>query len=87
MYFSNDKEVLGIIAVQDMAKESSIRAIAQLKKDGYKLDMVTGDSENTAESIRKRLNIDEKYAQVLPHEKDKVVKELQNLGKKSCYGW
>lgn len=82
MYFSNDKEVLGIIAVQDMAKESSIRAIAQLKKDGYKLAMVTGDSENTAESIRKRLNIDEKYAQVLPHEKDKVVKELQNLSKK-----
>lgn len=44
--------------------------------------MLTGDNENTAEAIRAKLNIDEKFAEVLPQDKDKVVKRLQADGKK-----
>ena len=82
MYFSDSDKVLGLIAVQDQAKESSKIAIDLLKKDSYKITMLTGDNENTAEAIRAKLNIDEKFAEVLPQDKDKVVKRLQADGKK-----
>ena len=82
MYFANDKDVIGLIAAKDMAKDSSKIAIDILKKEGFEITMVTGDNEITAESIRKSLNIDKKFAQVLPQDKDKVVKTLQSEGKK-----
>ena len=81
MYFANDNQVIGLIAVQDQAKEDSRLAISELKSLGYKVVMITGDNEKTAESIRKSLNIDEKYAEVLPQDKEKVVRKLQNEGK------
>ena len=82
MYFSNDSEVIGLIAVQDKPKEDSKDAINSLKNMGYEVVMITGDNEKTAEAIRSNLGIDKKYAEVLPEDKDKVVKELQNSGKK-----
>lgn len=82
MYFANDKDVIGLIAAKDMAKDSSKIAIDILKKEGFEITMVTGDNEITAESIRKSLNIDKKFAQVLPQDKNKVVKTLQSEGKK-----
>lgn len=82
MYFANDKEVIGLIAAKDMAKYSSKIAIDILKKEGFEITMVTGDNEITAEAIRKSLNIDKKFAEVLPQDKDKVVKTLQTEGKK-----
>lgn len=82
MYFSDDKKVLGIIAVMDTPKPSSKLAIEELKKLSYEVIMLTGDNEKTAEAIRKKLSIDKKIAEVLPKDKDKVVKNLQDLGKK-----
>lgn len=82
MYFADDEKVIGIIAAKDMPKESSKIAINLLKKEDFEVTMVTGDNELTAESIRKSLNIDEKFAEVLPQDKDKVVKNLQDQGKK-----
>lgn len=82
MYFANENKVLGLIAVQDLAKDSSIKAIEKLKAMGYHIIMLTGDNEKTAEAIRKKLDIDEKYAEVLPQDKDKVVRKLQESGKK-----
>ncbi|MDU5149420.1 heavy metal translocating P-type ATPase [uncultured Anaerococcus sp.] len=81
MYFANKNQVIGLIAVQDQAKEDSKLAINELKSLGYKVIMITGDNEKTAESIRRNLNIDEKYAEVLPQDKEKVVRKLQNEGK------
>lgn len=81
MYFANENKVIGLIAVQDKAKEDSKLAINELKSLGYKAIMITGDNEKTAESIRKSLNIDEKYAEVLPQDKEKVVRKLQDEGK------
>lgn len=82
MYFANKLEVIGIIAAKDLAKNSSKHAIDTLKKEGFEVTMVTGDNEVTAESIRKNLNIDKKFAEVLPQDKDKVVRKLQTEGKK-----
>ena len=82
MYFADDEKVIGIIAAKDMPKESSKIAIKLLKNEDFEVTMVTGDNELTAESIRKSLSIDEKFAEVLPQDKDKVVKNLQNQGKK-----
>lgn len=82
MYFANEKEVIGIIAVQDRPKSLSKIAIDEMKKMGYEIRMITGDNEKTAESIRKSLNIDYKYAEVLPEDKEKEVKKLKNEGKK-----
>ena len=82
MYFADENKVLGLIAVQDLAKDSSIKAIEKLKAMGYNIIMLTGDNEKTAEAIRKKLAIDEKYAEVLPQDKDKVVRKLQESGKK-----
>ena len=82
MYFADENKVLGLIAVQDLAKDSSIKAIEKLKTMGYHIIMLTGDNEKTAEAIRKKLAIDEKYAEVLPQDKDKVVRKLQESGKK-----
>lgn len=82
MYFADDEKVIGIIAAKDMPKESSKIAINLLKKENFEVTMVTGDNELTAESIRKSLNIDEKFAEVLPQDKDMVVKNLQDQGKK-----
>lgn len=80
MYFANDKEVLGLIGVQDIEKIDSKDAIKNLRDMGYKIIMLTGDNEKTAEAIRKNLGIDEKYAELLPQNKEKVVRKLQNEG-------
>ncbi|MDU2583250.1 MAG: heavy metal translocating P-type ATPase [Anaerococcus hydrogenalis] len=82
MYFANEKEVIGIITVQDRPKSLSKIAIDEMKKMGYEIRMITGDNEKTAEAIRKSLNIDYKYAEVLPEDKEKEVKKLKNEGKK-----
>lgn len=82
MYFADEKKVIGIIAVQDKPKNSSKIAIDEMKKMGYEVRMITGDNEKTAEAIKNALNIDEKYAEVLPQDKEKEIKNLQKLGKK-----
>ena len=82
MYFADEKNVIGIIAVQDKPKNLSKIAIDEMKKTGYEVRMITGDNEKTAEAIKNALNIDEKYAEVLPQDKEKEIKNLQKLGKK-----
>lgn len=82
MYFADEKNVIGIIAVQDKPKNLSKIAIDEMKKMGYEVRMITGDNEKTAEAIKNALNIDEKYAEVLPQDKEKEIKTLQKLGKK-----
>lgn len=82
IFFSNEYEVIGLIAVQDKPKESSKKAIKYLKNLGYKVNMLTGDNEKTAEAIRVNLGIDKKFAEVLPQDKEKQVKILQMQNKK-----
>lgn len=82
LYFANSREVIGLIAVKDLPKENSKQAIDLLKEKGYEISMLTGDNEITAEAIRKELGIDKKYAQLLPQDKNKIIREIQESGKK-----
>ncbi|MCA9459015.1 MAG: copper-translocating P-type ATPase [Nanoarchaeota archaeon] len=83
MYFSTKKKILGIIAVADTIKETSIEAVKDLKNMGVQVFMITGDNQRTANAIAKKVGIDEKnvFAQVLPEDKSNHVKTLQEKGK------
>lgn len=82
MFFANDKEVLGIIAVADVVKPTSERAIKEFERMGIEVIMLTGDNKKTAEAIGKQIKVNRVIAEVLPHDKEKEVRKLQDLGKK-----
>ncbi len=82
LYFGNMDEVLGIIAVADVVKKNSREAIDTFKKMGIHVVMLTGDHKKTAEAIRKQLNIDEVIAEVLPQDKEREIRRIQESGHK-----
>ena len=69
-----------IIAVADTIKEDSAKAVEKLHQMGIKVAMITGDNEKTALAIAKQVGIDIVRADVLPSEKSKVIKDLQDQG-------
>jgi len=79
MFVSTDGRFAGFVAVSDPIKDSTAEAIEQLKKEGIKVVMVTGDNHKTAEAVAKKLGIDFE-ADVLPEKKAEVVKKLQAAG-------
>lgn len=79
--FTDEVQVLAIIAITDKIKESSQKAIEELHKDNIKVYMLTGDNQQTAKAVAEQMNIDEFQAGVLPAEKADFVKKLQNEGK------
>ena len=82
LYISYDGKLLGTIGLADHLRENAKDAITALKKLGVKnIIMLTGDTKEKAELISKDLGIDKVYASLLPNEKAKIVKELQDEGK------
>lgn len=81
MFFANTERVLGIIAVADLVKPSSREAIAQLHQLGLEVVMLTGDNRRTAEAIRKELQLEAVLAEVLPEDKEREIRRLQEQGK------
>ena len=80
LYFVRAGELLGCIAVADTVKPTSREAIAKLQDMGLRVLMVTGDNRATAEAIRAQVGVDEAIAQVLPQDKEAVVRKLQQEG-------
>ena len=81
IYFAKKGKFLGIIAVADTIKEDSISAIDTLKKMGIKVVMLTGDNKETANTIGKKVGIEDIISEVKPNEKEAVIKNLQQQGK------
>jgi Cu+-exporting ATPase len=79
MYIALGGKFAGLIAVADPIKDSTAEAIEQLKREGIKVVMVTGDNHATAEAVARKLGIDFE-ADVLPDKKAAVVKKLQGAG-------
>ena len=82
MYFANESEVLGIISVKDLPKESSKDAIKLLRDMGKKIIMLTGDNKKTAEAIADEIGVDQTLAGLLPQDKNKEIDKIQKSGKK-----
>lgn len=80
VFVAIDDRLAGIIGIADTVKTTTHEAIRQLHKDRIRLIMVSGDHRTTAEAIGKQLAIDDIRAEVLPEEKGKVVKALQDRG-------
>lgn len=81
MFVAIDNKHSGILGVTDPIKASTAEAIKLLHDEGLKVVMVTGDNKLTAESVARRLGIDDVMAEVLPEQKQEIIKRLQSEGK------
>ncbi len=86
LFFAKGNELLGIIAVADVIKEESPKAISELKNMGIRVVMLTGDNEKTAAAIGKQAGVDEVIASVLPDGKESVIRSLKEEGTVTMVG-
>ena len=81
LFFAEDTELLGVIAVADVVKSDSAHAIGQLRQMGKRVVLLTGDNQRTADAIAAQLEIDQVIAQVLPADKAARVAALREEGR------
>ena len=86
LFFSEDGKMLGMIAVADVIKEDSPRAVKELQNMGIRVVMLTGDNERTARAIGAQAGVDEVIAGVLPDGKEAVISRLKEKGKVAMVG-
>ena len=80
VFVANNKHILGYIILDDEIKEESYKAVKTLHDMGIKVAMLTGDNEEVAKSVAKELEIDIYFSEVMPEDKYKHIKELQDKG-------
>ena len=81
LYFAEEQQLLGVIAVADVVKPDSAAAIAALRRSGCEVVLLTGDNQRTAEAIARQVGVDRVIAQVLPQDKARCIEELQKEGR------
>ena len=81
IFVSNDEKLLGVIAISDTVKQTSIEAISSFKDMKIETYMLTGDNKTSAQAIGKMVGIDNIISEVLPQEKESKVRSLQEQGK------
>lgn len=86
LLFASDSKLAGIIAVADVIKKDSPRAVKELQNMGIRVVMLTGDNEKTARAIGKQAGVDEVIAGVLPDGKESVIRSLKEQGKVAMVG-
>lgn len=86
LFFARDGKLAGIIAVADVIKEDSPRAVKELQNMGIHVVMLTGDNERTAKAIGEQAGVDEVIAGVLPDGKENVIRRLKEKGKVAMVG-
>lgn len=82
MYLASNRKLAGMIAVADPLKDSTPRAIAELRSMGLRIIMLTGDSRGTAEAVGLEIGVDEVLAEALPEDKLRTISDLQRKGHK-----
>ena len=86
LLFTKNGKLIGMIAVADVMKEDSPRAVKELQKMGIRVVMLTGDNERTAKAIGAQAGVDEVIAGVLPDGKESVIRSLKEKGKVAMVG-
>lgn len=86
LFFEEEGKLLGLMAVADVIKEDSPRAIQELKDMGIQVVMLTGDNEKTAAAMARKAGVDHVIAGVLPDGKEAVIRKLQTYGKVAMVG-
>lgn len=82
LYCARGSVLLGLIAVADVIKPTSRQAVAELEGMGLEVILLTGDNAKTAEAVRRQAGIDRVVAEVLPQDKEREIRALQEQGKK-----
>ena len=82
MYVAVDGRAAGLVAVADRIKPSAYATVRELKERGIEVVMITGDNKHTAEAVAREIGIERVFAEVLPADKARYVRELQQEGKR-----
>jgi len=82
LFFAGEGQLLGLIAVADTPKTTSAAAVEAFHKLGLEVVMLTGDNRRTADAIGGQLGVDRVIAEVLPQDKERVIAQMQDQGKK-----
>ena len=80
MFVAVDGAIIGIVGVADPIKSTTPEALAKLHREGIRIIMLTGDSRASADSVARKLGVDQVHAEVLPGQKSELVKKLQAEG-------
>ena len=82
LYFANENGMIGLLAAADTIKDTSKEAIDKLQHMGIDVVMLTGDNKKTAKAIQRKLNIKTVIAEVMPQDKEREVRKIQEQGKR-----
>ena len=86
LFFARNRKLMGVIAVADVIRQDSPKAIEELQNMGIRVVMLTGDNERTANAVGRQAGVDEVIAGVLPDGKESVIRTLKEQGKVAMVG-